>query len=230
MRRSLVCALALFLLSIALPGFAQQTDVPQFSTYQAYSYLSTPSLNLAQRGFDTDFGVNVRSWLTFGFDFSYANGYATLLPNNLNQATQAKLVPFLPILQQLGIPVAVPYSTTDYTYEAGPQFNYRGLKKFTFFARPALGALHASTTVKPNNPIIAEIASGLLNGKTTTSDTVVFYGFGGGITWEATPHFGLRVASDFVHYNFFSNVLNGGRNSVRVTIGTKFSFGKNIIK
>jgi triacylglycerol esterase/lipase EstA (alpha/beta hydrolase family) len=67
-------------------------------------------------------------------------------------------------------------------------------------------------------------------GKTSQSDTVVFYGFGGGITWEATPNFGLRVASDFVHYNFFSNLLDGGRNSVRVVVGTKFSFGKNILK
>jgi hypothetical protein len=229
MRRSFVCVLALFLLSTALTCFSQQTDIREFSTFQAFSYLGTPSLNLVQRGYDGDFGYNMRSWLTLGFDFSYASGGSTLLPHDLNQATQAKLVPFLPILQQLGIPVAVPYSSTDYTYEAGPQFNYRHFKKFTLFARPALGALHASTTVHPNNPVIAEIASGLLNGKTTSSDTVVFYGFGGGITWEATPNFGLRVATDFVHYNFFSNILDGGRNSFRVTVGTKFSFGKNIL-
>jgi len=116
MRRSFVCALAFFLLSTAPLCFSQQTDVRQFSTFEAFSYLSTPSLNLVQRGFDADFGLNLRSWLTLGFDFSYANGGSTLLPNYLNQATQAKLAPFLPILQQLGIPVAVPYSSTDYTY------------------------------------------------------------------------------------------------------------------
>jgi hypothetical protein len=229
MRRSFVCVL-LFLLLTTLSCFSQQTDIRQFSTFTAFSYLSTPSLNLVQRGFDADFGFNTRSWLTLGGDFSYANGNSTLLPNDLNQATKAKLVPYLPLLQRLGIPVAVPFSSTTYTYEAGPQFNYRRLRKFTFFARPALGALHASTTVNPNNPVLAKIASGLLNGKTTASDTVVFYGFGGGITWEATPHFGIRVATDFVHYNFFSNILDGGRNSVRVTVGTKFSFGKNILK
>jgi hypothetical protein len=58
----------------------------------------------------------------------------------------------------------------------------------------------------------------------------VFYGFGGGITWEINPHFGLRVATDFVRYNFFSNVLDGPRNSVRVSVGTKIGFGKNIVK
>ena len=57
----------------------------------------------------------------------------------------------------------------------------------------------------------------------------MFYGFGGGITWEATPNFGIRVAADMVHYDFFSNILNGGRNSVRFTVGTKFGFGKNIL-
>ncbi len=230
MRRSFVCVFAVFLLLSALPGFAQQTTILQYSTYVAFSYLSTPSLNLVQRGLDADFGVNMRSWLTLGGDFSYQNGHSTLLPNNLNAATQAKLAPFVPIFQQLGIPIAVPFDGTVYTYEAGPQFNYRKLKKFTLFVRPALGALHATVEAKPNNPYIAQIVSGLLNGKTSSSDTVVFYGFGGGITWEATPHFGIRVASDFVHYNFFSNILDGGRNSVRVTVGTKFNFGKNIVK
>ena len=100
----------------------------------------------------------------------------------------------------------------------------------TLFVRPALGALHANFVAKPNNPITAEIVSGLLNGSTSKSDTVVFYGFGGGLTWEANRRLGIRVASDFVRYNFFSDLLNGGRDSVRVTVGTKFGFGKNILQ
>jgi hypothetical protein len=230
MRRSFVCVLALFLLLTALTCFSQQTDIRQYSVFTAFSYLTTPSLNLVQRGFDGDFGVNLRSWLTLGGDFSYNNGHSTLLPNDLNSATQAKLAPYLPLFQHLGIPIAVPYNSSTYTYEAGPQFNYRHLKKVTLFVRPALGAVHANFTAKPNNPYIAQIVTGLLNGKTSSSDTVVFYGFGGGITWEITPYFGLRAATDFVHYDYFSNVLNGGRNSVRVTVGTKFSFGQNILK
>ena len=219
----------LLVLLTSLTAFAQQTDVPMFSTYGAFSYLSTPSLNLAQRGFDGDFGVNVRSWLTLGGDFSYAGGHSTLLPNDLNAATQAKLAPYLPIFQQLGIPIAVPYNSATYTYEAGPQIQLPQAEESDLFARPALGALHASFTAKPNNPYIAQVVNGLLNGSTSQSDTVVFYGFGGGITWEATPHFGIRVAVDFVHFNFFSDLLNGGRNTVRLTVGTKFTFGKNII-
>ena len=230
MRRSTLSLLLLFLSLSIGTCFSQQTEILRYSAFTAFSYLSTPSLNLVQRGFDADFGVNMRSWLTLGGDFSYQNGHSTLLPSNLNAATQAKLAPFVPIFQQLGIPIAVPFNGTVYTYEAGPQFNYRRLKHFTFFARPALGALHATVEAKPNNPYIAQIVSGLLNGSTKSSDTVVFYGFGGGITWEATPHFGIRVASDFVRYNFFSDLLDGGRNSVRVTVGTKFNFGGNILK
>jgi hypothetical protein len=70
--------------------------------------------------------------------------------------------------------------------------------------------------------------SALLNGSTSVSDA--FYGFGGGFTWEINPHFGLRVAIDVAHYNFFSSVLNGGRNSVRLSVGPKFGFGKNILQ
>ena len=229
MRRSFVCVLTLFLLLTVITCVSQQTDIRQFSAFGAFSYLSTPSLNLTQRGFDGDFGVNVRSWLTLGGDFSYGSGHSSLLPNDLNAATQAKLLPYLHLLPP-GYVLAVPYNSSTYTYEAGPQFNYRRLQHVTFFVRPALGALHGTFTAKPGDPITAAIVSGLLNGKTSSSDTVVFYGFGGGITWEITPNFGIRAATDFVHFNYFSNILDGGRNSVRVTVGTKYSFGKNILK
>jgi hypothetical protein len=238
MRLKNFSAVILFAVLTSLFSFSQQTDIRQFSAFGAFSYLSTPSINLTQRGVDADFGVNVRPWLTLGGDFSYNNGGSSLLPNYLNAATQAKLAPFLPLLPP-GFALATPYNISTYTYEAGPQFNYRHFKKITLFARPALGALHAKATPAPNKcsqpqldceVILTQIGSLLLNGQKSESDTVVFYGFGGGITWETTPNFGFRVATDYVHYDFFSNLLNGGRNSVRVTIGTKFNFGKNIVK
>lgn len=225
--RTLSVAL-LFVLLATLTCFSQQTDIRQFSTFAGFSYLNTPSLNLTERGFDGDFGINVRPWLTLGGDFSWGGGSSSLLPKSLNAATQAKLAPFLPLLPP-GYVLAVPYDLSTYTYEAGPQFNYRGLRKVTLFARPALGALHASVTAKPGDPIAQAIVAGLLGPSPKKSDTVVFYGFGGGATWEITPNFGLRGAVDFVHYNFFSDILNGGRNTVRLTVGTKFSFGKNIV-
>lgn len=229
MRFKTLSVVFLFVLLATLTCFSQQTDIRQFAAYGAYSYLDTPSLNLSQKGFDGDFGVNVRSWLTIGGDFSYFAGNSSLVPSNLNGTAQAKLAPILPLLPP-GFVLAVPYNISTYTYEAGPQLNYRGLKHLTLFVRPALGALHASVTAKPNNPILDEIVAGLLNGKTTKSDTVLFWGFGGGVTYEVTPRFGIRFATDFAQYNFFSDLLNGRRNSVRLSIGTKFGFGKNIVK
>jgi len=226
MRRLLFCVLALFLVSTALPTFSQQTDVRQFVVFGAYTYLATPSLNLAQRGFDGDLGYNYRSWLSFGFDFGYYTGHNSLLPSQLNPGFIATLPPaLLP-----GLAAGVPLNISTQTYEAGPQLNYRRLKKVTFFVRPALGALHANAKVKSTFIAVAPPGFCTILGGCSKNDLVPFYGFGGGISWEITPHFGLRVTSDFAHYDFFSSLLNGGRNSVRVSIGPKFSFGKNILQ
>ena len=236
MRRSKVVLLSTFLL-LSLSCFAQQDYIARYSAFTAFSYLSTPSLNLTQRGFDGDFGVNVRPWLTLGGDFSYNSGSSSILPGYLSSSAQAKLAPIIPLLPP-GFVVAVPYSTTTYTYEAGPQFNYRKEKKFTYFARPALGALHSNFNAQPGacqqpqlhcQAILTQIVTGLVGPSLSKSDTVVFYGFGGGMTWEMTHAFGIRIAADYVRYNFFSDLLNGSRGSVRVTVGTKFNFGKNIV-
>ena len=225
--KALSAVVIVFVLLTALTCFSQQTDVTQFAAFGGYSYLSTPSLNLTQRGFDGDFGYNYNSWLTLGFDFSTFTGHSSIVPSDLNSATQAKLVPYLPYLPP---GFGVPYNSSVQTYEGGPQFNYRHFKYVTLFARPALGALHANFTTTSDNPLVQEIVKKLLNGGLSKSDTVVFYGVGGGATWEITPHFGIRATIDYARYNFFSDLLNGPRNSVRFSVGTKFGFGKNIIK
>jgi len=233
MRRSLLCILVLLLLSTALPCFSQQTDIRQFVVFGAYTYLATPSLNLTQRGFDGDLGYNYRSWLSFGFDFGYYSGHSALFQNELSPAALAALAPLGPLPPGFG----VPYNASTQTYEAGPQLNYRHFKKVTFFVRPALGALHSNVKVSPAFLAFLNSAGG--PGTSTAfcgfvpcspNDLVPFYGFGAGISWEITPHFGLRATTDFAHYDFFSSLLNGGRNSVRVSIGPKFSFGKNILQ
>lgn len=227
MRRFLSCLLP-FLLLATFTCFSQQTEITQFSLIGGYSYLATPSLNLAQRGFNADMAQNVRPWLSVGFDFSYFTGSSSLLPSYLNSGTQVKLMQLLPPGFPAGA-VAVPYNSSTYTYQVGPQFNYRRLKHFTFFVRPALGLLHAKVETTPN-PLVAPIVGALLGGKSSTSDNTVFYGFGGGTTWEINPHFGLRVTADMARFNYFSNLLNGNRNAVRVTLAPKFGFGKNILR
>lgn len=99
--------------------------------------------------------------------------------------------------------------------------------------RPAFGVLNANVGVSQiflvENPALSKKLCGLLGG-CSKNDDAPFYGFAGGVTWEINPHFGLRVASDFAHYNFFSGLLNGGRNSARLSVGPKFGFGKNILQ
>ena len=226
-----------FLVLSTLSCFSQQDYIARYSVFTAFSYLSTPSLNLTQRGFDGDVGVNLRPWLTLGADFSYQSGNSSLLPGSLSSKAKAELAPILPLLPK-GFVLAVPYDTRTWTYEAGPQFNYRKEKNFTYFVRPALGALHSGFSAQPGacqqpqlhcQAILTKVVAGLVGPSLGKSDTVVFYGFGGGMTWEATHNFGLRIAADYVRYNFFSDLLNGSRGRVRVTVGTKFNFGKNIV-
>ena len=228
MRRLFFCVLPLFLLATALSCFSQQTDIREYSVIPMFTYFSTPSLNLTTRGFNGDIARNVRPWVSFGFDFSTSSGNSTIIPSYLNSATQARLAAMLPP----GFPisaVAVPYGTSITTYQAGPQVNIRKLRKFTFGVRPALGVLHVKFQANPS-PASAPLVAALLGGKLSASDNAVFYGFGGSATWEVTPHFGLRFAADLAHYNFFGAILNGGRNTVRVSVGPKFSLGKNIMQ
>jgi hypothetical protein len=227
MRRFLFCGLTLFLF-ITPTCFSQQSEITQFSVITGYSYLATPSLNLTQRGFNGDFAQNVRPWLSPGFDFSTFGGGSTLLPTYLNSATQMKLGQMLPP----GFPasaVAVPYTSSTYTYQAGPQFNYPRLRKVTLFVRPALGLLHAKIQANPS-PMAAPLVSALMKGKLSSADNAIFFGFGGGATWEIHPNFGLRVSADLARFNFFPDMLNGSRNTVRLTVATKIGFGKNIMR
>jgi hypothetical protein len=228
MARRLCCLLTLLLLT-TLTCFSQQPEIAQFNVVSGYSYLATPSLNLASRGFNGDIAQNVFPWMSIGFDFSAFTGHSTLLPSYLNSATQTKLGQLLPP----GIPAAavtVPYNSSIFTYQLGPQLNYRRLRKVTLFARPALGLLHAKIQANPS-PTAAPIVGALLGGgKLSSADNAIFYGFGGGATWEITPHFGLRFTADFARFNMFPDMLNGSRNSVRISVTSKFGFGKNIMR
>lgn len=229
MRRLFLCVLA-FLLMSALTCFSQQTEITKYAVVAGYSYLETPSLNLAQRGFNGDFAQNVRPWLSLGFDFSVFTGYSTLLPSYLNSASQLQLAQ---ALAKMGLPPnavsGIPYTSSTYTYQAGPQFNYRRLRKVTLFVRPALGLLHTKIQTLPEGPLATQLVSGLLGGKLSSADNAVFYGFGGGATWEINPHFGLRATVDLARFNFFPNTLNGSRTGVRLSVMPKFGFGKNIM-
>jgi hypothetical protein len=224
-----------FIVLTSLTCFAQQTYVNRFDAYAGYGYFSTPSLSLNQNGFNGEFGWNVKSWVALGFDFSVFTGDNVITPNMLTPALQQTLGAEIAGLQAEGIlppgyQLRMPTSSTTYTYSAGPQFNIRHFKPVTFFVRPALGSLHEVATLHPGDPFASQVALVLAGPSLQKTDTVVFYGFGGGMDFNLSKHIGIRTAADYVHYNMFTNVLGSSQNSVRFSVGPTFRFGGNILK
>lgn len=213
----------LVVLSLASASFAQQDYVSRYDLFAGFSYLNSPKLNLAERGFNTEFGVNVTRWLALGVDYSYFTGHTTLFPQDLTTALQLQLATIIPP----GVTVSVPFDSITYTFTAGPQFNYRGIKWVTLFARPAIGGLHETATLKPQTPLttllVAQIAPG---GK--KSDLEPFFGVGGGFDLNASRRLGIRVAFDYVHVNLFDGFLKESRNSLRISVGPTLRFGRNV--
>jgi hypothetical protein len=219
-----IVLLLFVLLAVSCFLQAQQDYVGRYDGFTGYSYLASPKLNLAQRGFNGEFGVNVTRWLAIGGDYSIFTGHSDLNSTDLTNELQAQLGAILPP----GTVLSVPFDATTQTFSAGPQVNIRHWKPVTFFVRPALGALHEDVTLKPGDPLTAAIVAGLVGPSGKKSDTVVFYGFGGGMDLNASKHFAIRLAADFVHTHLFEGLLREGRNSVRMSIGPTFRFGKNV--
>jgi hypothetical protein len=233
--RTLSVVILLLIVLTSLTCFSQQTYVNRFDAYAGYGYFSTPSLNLSQNGFNGEFGWNVKSWVALGFDFSVFTGDNVITPRMLTSDLQQTLGAEIAGLQAEGVlppgyQLRMPTSSTTYTYSAGPQFNIRHFKPVTFFVRPALGSLHEVASLHPQDPFASQVALVLAGPSMQKTDTVVFYGFGGGMDFNLSKHIGIRTAADYVHYNMFTNVLGNSQNSVRFSIGPTFRFGGNILK
>jgi len=152
MRRSIFIVLLVFLsLSVVTCVAQKQEYVGQYDAYFGYAYLTTPNMNLAQRGWQGQYGYNWRRWVALGFDTSYFGGGSSLTVPMLNNQTIAKLAPILPLLPP-GFKVWTPYTANTYTITGGPQFNYRGFKYVTLFIHPDIGAMYQSVAVQPPNP------------------------------------------------------------------------------
>ena len=216
--------LFLALISFSSLAIAQQDYVPRYDAFAGFSYLNSPKLNLVERGFDGEFGINLNCWLALGGDYSIFTGHSDIRASDLKPALQIQLIPLLPLL---GPNPAVPFDSTTYTFTFGPQINFRQLKWITLFIRPAIGGMHEKATLKPNTPVLALVTAQLAPSGQKT-DLKPFYGIGSGFDINATKHFGIRFAADFVHVNLFDDLLNEGRNSLRLAIGPTFRFGRNV--
>lgn len=210
---------------------AQQDYVGRFDAFTGFSYMASPSANLYQRGFNGEFGVNVNRWLALGADYSVLDGSTSIIPSYLKPSLQQQLGLAIAALGGLppGYSLYVPYDGRTWTFAAGPQVNYRKMKYVTLFVRPDLGAIHETASLNPQDPIQTIVVAALAPSKKKT-DTTVFYGVGGGFDINASKHVALRVTVDYVHCDLFSDLLKDSRNTVRVSLGPTFRFGKNVEK
>lgn len=228
-----VLVLSLLLLS-PTRIFAQQDYVGLFDVYNGFAWFDSPSANLAERGYHLQAGVNARTWLSVGFDFSAVQGNVTLVPNLLKPSLQAQIGGQVAALEGAGLlppgyQVAVGTASTTQTFAAGPQWEYRHFQRVTFFAHPSIGAIHEVATPHPSDALTAGIVRELAPSG-AIKDWEPFYGLGGGFEVNIIRYGSIRIQADYVHNDLFTNILNNSRNTVRLSVGPAFHFGRNIVK
>lgn len=225
-------ALGFISLLFSFHAFSQQTDVRRYDIYTGFAGFETPELNLAQRGFHLQTGLNLRTWLSAGFDYSISTGHNALTPNLLTTSLRQELGLEIEELIEEGIippnyQLVVPLDAFSQTFALGPQLTYRHFQPVTLFVRPSLGAIRQKVTPHPTDPVSAAIVAQLVPAGEKT-DWSGFYGFGGGADWNATKHIGLRVQADLVYWRLFNDLLANGTWTVRYSVGPTFRFGRNI--
>jgi hypothetical protein len=206
----------------------------QFDAYAGFTYLESPQINLAERGFHIQTGYNWKPWLAMGFDYSNANGTLNLIPAYLPTALKNEAESSLNILIKNGyLPanyvVAVPTNTFTQTFAAGPSLVIRRVPHIAILLHPSFGALRELATPHPSAGLIQAIVTVFFPGKQEL-DWVPFYGFGGGIDFGVTKHVGIRMHTDVVYDHVLSDFLGNGHWTIRASIGPSFHFGKNIEK
>jgi hypothetical protein len=227
-----IALVALFML--VLPASGQQSYVTRYDVYTGYTYFNSPKVGLTERGFHLQAGFRPKLWYSVGFDYSVANGDLTLTPDVLPTALQQQLSAQLGQLAAIGrLPagykLAVRSDSNTQTFEMGPQLAYRHFEHITLFLRPALGAMREVATPTPADPIAKGIVAELApRGKKT--DWTYFYGFGGGVDFLFSKHFGLRVQADRVRDHLFNDIIRESRGTVRFSVGPCFNFGRNIVE
>lgn len=216
-------------------AFAQQEYVGRFDVYGGYSFLTTPKLNLFERGFHGQGGYNWKRWLAVGADFSVFDGHSSIFPHMLATSKQQQLGGAITQLVMAGqIPptyvLYMPFSVRTYTFTIGPQINIRNLKYVTFFIHPSIGGMHQDTQLNPKDPVQTLVANGLIGTSHKTDDLVPFFGVGGGFELNVHKNMSLRFTTDIVNTGLYSNMLNGRQTDYRFSVGPSFHFGKNVEK
>ena len=236
---SAVLVASLFL--AAVPAFGQQTYVTRFNVYGGYMYFNSPAIGLKENGFNTQFGVRAKRWLTLGVDYSRATGDMALDSTVLIPSLQTSLGSLLAVLPAMGVPVPsgyvvqVPTHSVSQTIAVGPELVYRHFKKVTIFARPNGGFILENAHPEPADQISQIVvqrfrAMGLVPLLGPKRDKVMFWGWGAGLDVNFTKHIAMRFQTDMVRDHLFNDLLAKSRNTFRFAFGPSFNFGPNIIK
>ncbi len=230
MKYALIGVLAIF---VCLPAVAQQTDINRYTLYTGFDSMISPARSLTEYGFDVDFGVTLKPWVALGGDFSAIgngiisgsgtiNGSETVYAPVLNAANAANPTGPVPPASA----VNVPFTSTTYTFAAGPQFYLRKWQKITLFARPGLGGIHESADLTfPTGLPQLLTALQIPVPNTHQTATTWFIGVGGGCDFNLSRRVGLRVSVDWINTHLFTNLLTDRQNYARFTIGPTFRWG-----
>ena len=156
--RSLAYAPAAVPFIFNVPVQGQQSYVSRYSAYTGFATIDSPVLGLEEKGVHAQFGVNPKSWLSMGIDYSAATRSDALTPNLLLASIQTTIQASENQLKGIGAlpPTYVLRLRTDastQTLGAGPQLAYRHFSHLTLFANPSLGALREH--VVPRRPILS---------------------------------------------------------------------------
>ncbi len=104
-------------------------------------------------------------------------------------------------------------------YLVGPRISYRKSKRVTPFAQFLVGGAHATGTIYGTAATSsAPATSGSANG--------FAFSTGGGLDYNLTKHFAIRMFQLEYLNTRLPNTVNGFQNNLRITAGVVFRFGK----
>jgi opacity protein-like surface antigen len=241
MQKLAIALAVIFLVLIAVPATAQ-VSFQKWDMYAGYSYLNTPTNDLAQHGFNLSFGRNINKWVALGMDFSRHQGSGPQVATGTDMAARlpagllpASVAPLLP-----GIRLSVPVNASSTTFAAGTQFQVRKNKYLTPFFRPFLGAFHGTANGKATlitpvalpagvtpallQGLLATIPPDVLRKAVTQSDTSLGYGFGAGVDLNISKPVGIRIATDYIRTSLFDKK----QNNIRIATGLIYRFGGEV--
>jgi len=219
-------SLVIILSALAPLCAAEGNYVARYDLYAGYAYLESPAINLATRGFQLQFGYNLKPWLAAGFDYSNSNGTLAIIPRYLPTDFQQQVNALLQFLPR-GYSPAVTTDVNTQTFAIGPAIVIRKVRRLGFIIHPSIGAVRELATPYPTDFFTQTLTKSLVSGKHKL-DWQGFYGIGGGIDFHVTKHIALRMHTDLVWDHLFNDILRDGRWTVRASIGPSFHFGKDI--